>query len=120
GLLLFAGLLLSVVMLLFFSHLETRRIQQEFESDVTEASHAFIQAMNSHFEALYTLQLNLDTNGIPDAKGFTALTDKILARFPAITALEWIPEVEQADRASLEQRANEWLPGYVITEQVAS
>ncbi|MCG2838487.1 CHASE domain-containing protein [Photobacterium sp. WH77] len=120
GLLLFAGLILSIVMLLFFSHLETRRIQQEFESDVTEASHAFIQAMNSHFEALYTLQLNLDTNGIPDAKGFAALTDKILTRFPAITALEWIPEVEQADRASLEQRANEWLPGYVITEQVAS
>ncbi|NAW67379.1 CHASE domain-containing protein [Photobacterium halotolerans] len=120
GLLLFAGLLLSIVMLLFFSHLETRRIQQEFESDVTEASHAFIQAMNSHFEALYTLQLNLDTNGIPDAQGFAALTDKILARFPAITALEWIPEVDQADRARLEQRANEWLPGYVITEQVAS
>ncbi|GAB6262325.1 CHASE domain-containing protein [Photobacterium sp. R1] len=120
SLLLAAGMLLSVVLLFIFSHLETKRLEREFQSDVTETAHAFIQAINSHFEALYSLQLNLDTQGIPDAKGFQALTGKILQRYPAITALEWIPEVDHQARSAHESEASAWLPGYVITEQVAS
>ncbi|QUJ66219.1 CHASE domain-containing protein [Photobacterium sp. GJ3] len=120
GSLLAAGLVLSVALWFFFSHLETNRIQRQFQSDVTETGHAFIQAMNAHFEALYSLQLTLDTQGIPDAEGFETLTGKILRRYPAITALEWIPEVPQEQRDAHEAQAARWLPGYVVTEQVAS
>ncbi|KDM91803.1 CHASE domain-containing protein [Photobacterium galatheae] len=120
SLLLAAGMLLSVVLLFIFSHLETKRVEREFQSDVTETAHFFVQAINNHFEALYSLQLNLDTQGIPDVTRFQTLTGKILQRYPAITALEWIPEVEHQARADHEAEGSTWLPGYVITEQVAS
>lgn len=66
-------------------------------------------------EALYHLRAFFNSSATVSRADFSAFTQDILARHPAIQSVEWIPRVPDAKRSDHERRArDEGAQGYVI------
>ncbi|MCW8329706.1 diguanylate cyclase [Photobacterium sp. SDRW27] len=114
------GIVLSCLLFGLFYQVETKNIQQQFQAEVDKKADAITQAMELHFEALYSLRLAYDNYGLLGHDEFLSLAETIISRHPSIQALEWIPRVPDSERANIEAQLSEGNPNLFFTERVAS
>lgn len=114
------SIVFSCLIYRLFYQLETTNIQREFEQQVEIKAGSLSQAIEINLEALYSIKLAFDNQGILDRTHFSALASQILYRHHNIQALEWIPRVEGTLRQQHEMQAGVDIPGFRFTERSTS
>lgn len=78
--------------------------EREFERRTRDATAALNSAFSVPAEVALSLPAFIGTHATLDLKTFARFTQPTLQRHPAIAALEWMPLVEDQDRADFETR----------------
>ena len=96
---------------------QTGRIQASFERIAGEriaAAEAGLLTTIGSLQSLASFYVSLNE---PTAEKFHRFITPLLASYPGVQAFEWVPVVENADRARFEAEAGARLPGFRISER---
>ena len=116
---LIAGIIISIVV---HSTIRENRSSQDniaFKTLASNSANLIVEGFAQTFfaidsvGALYGSSKNITPNQFD---GFVA---PLLDRFPTITALGWVPQVDHSDREEFERTAQQLFPGFHITERNA-
>lgn len=111
------GATLSVLLGRFFYSLETKVIATEFEKDVITESLAIKQEIILNFYAISSLKNFYDSSPHVAANKFKQFASTILQSHPNIQALEWVPQITQAERADYDSKQHYFGHPLQITER---
>lgn len=113
------GIGLSALLATKFYYLETQSIQKDFQQDINEQVHRLEANIDAKMEVINSLKLLFDSSDQVKPKEFEQFTHNLLARHKDIQALEWVPKVKHADRATFIKQRQQDYPAFEITQQVS-
>ncbi|MGR3277563.1 CHASE domain-containing protein [Acaryochloris marina NIES-2412] len=113
------GIGLSALLATKFYYLETQSIQKDFQQDINEQVHRLEANIDAKMEVINSLKLLFDSSDQVKPKEFKQFTHNLLARHKDIQALEWVPKVKHADRATFIKQRQQDYPAFEITQQVS-
>ncbi|HIG44327.1 MAG TPA: diguanylate cyclase [Gammaproteobacteria bacterium] len=96
---------------------EERAITSEFQNDTQERATSLYRQMDINFEALRSLAIIFNREGVPEPELFNLEARKIIVRHQAIQALEWIPRIKHSERSKYESDRRLQFSAFEITEQ---
>ena len=112
---------LSVVVFVYVSRWEGERLQLEFERRTSVVAQNAQLNIKSYLNALYSIQSFYASAGRVERSDFRTFVRRLYGRNDGIQALEWIPRVQDAERAEYEAAARrDGYPTFQITEKTAS
>ena len=117
GIVLIAGLLLTVLFLLFSLDTERDRLQNRLKLAGERRYFGLHEELESHFTILESLNSFFIASEKVNRKEFTVFVKPLLKRHKAIQALEWIPRVVNAERQVFEKNQQTEIVGFRITER---
>ena len=116
-----AGLLLTVAGFVFARKLEFRATQARFSSRAAQKIHTVRRAIDEHLLALESVQSIYLASEKVSRSEFNVGVAHLVNRCSAVQALEWVPRVQDSDRAEFERQvAEDGLPGFQIVQQDAT
>jgi two-component sensor histidine kinase/CHASE1-domain containing sensor protein len=112
------ALSLAVVLYVYISEREERRIRAEFERTADALGREFTGAVHRQLEAVASLHDLYASVGPVDRARFAAFAGPLQKRHPGVRALEWAPAVTRSQRAPLEEAVRrEGYPAFAITDR---
>ncbi|MCP5480980.1 MAG: CHASE domain-containing protein [Spirochaetales bacterium] len=107
----------AVVIFLFASQAESRRIETEFRARADSVSAALQRNLDRYVYALDSVHSLYRASNDVTRSEFSLFTQRLVKQHTAIAALEWVPRVPHAMRATLETQARrEGLAGFRFQE----
>ena len=107
----------AVVIFLFASQAESRRIETEFRARADSVSAALQRNLDRYVYALDSVHSLYRASNDVTREEFSLFTQRLVQQHTAITALEWVPRVPHAMRGAYEARArSDGLSGFYIQE----
>ncbi len=97
-------LLLTAIVFYSYSNVnEDEERELKFHEQVRSYHHALLREVQMHLEVLYSLKSFFDASSAVSSEDFHNFTLKTLENHPGIQALEWIPRIQQEQRAAFER-----------------
>jgi diguanylate cyclase (GGDEF)-like protein len=96
------GLIISVLLGRHIYSNETRFISTEFEQDVRTESLALEREIALNFYALQSLKNFFDNSQHVDSEEFKHYASSLLETHPDISALSWVPKINESERSRYE------------------
>jgi diguanylate cyclase (GGDEF)-like protein len=90
-----------------------------FTSLAITQSHIVVEGFSQAIFATASIGALFNASELVSLTEFTDFTTPLLQRFPTITALCWVPQVQRDERVNFEQVAQQSSPGFHITERNA-
>ncbi len=120
ALVLIVGIGLSLGAFFFWRGVENDRMQIVFREAAHDRIHHLESEIESSLETVLAISALFDASREVERLEFRAFTEPFLSRFRGVQALEWIPRVPDAKRATYEMAAQrDGLPNFQITVQKA-
>jgi signal transduction histidine kinase len=118
GIVLVLGIGLSTIATLFTVRWEISQQQTRFQRQIDNLSTALQRSLNRYSDILLFLDDHYGSVDDPVSRQtFRRLVARSLATYPGIQALEWAPQISQANRAATEAQIRaEGFPNFQITE----
>lgn len=114
---LITGIVISIIVHAAIREKEAIQNETAFK---TLASNSAIVIVDGFFQTFFAIEsvgaLYSSSQSVPSSQ-FDAFVAPLLDRFPTITAIGWVPQVDQGDRKEFERTAQQLLPGFRITER---
>jgi diguanylate cyclase (GGDEF)-like protein/PAS domain S-box-containing protein len=98
-----AGLALTMGIFRVVHMQEIETLHRSFESDAYVRSQLVSYEMHHLLSHLKTLRMFIQHTGIPERKGFGALVAPVLAKGGVIQSIQWVPRVDDGQRAGYER-----------------
>jgi PAS domain S-box-containing protein len=115
------GAVVAVGLFLAARHYEQRALQMKFEGAMSDRVAAIQLELDEHLWMLASLRALWDGTGGVDREQFAQMVGPLLEQYSALTALEWVPVVTDAQRERVEAGARmDGIDGFRITERDAT
>jgi diguanylate cyclase (GGDEF)-like protein/PAS domain S-box-containing protein len=116
-----AALAAAVVVYVYTSNLEQRRMEAEFDRGAALVGSSLGKMLAASSEIVGSIQSLLALTGDTDREAFRAFVTHALQRAPWLQALSWNPRVTREQRPLVEAQARrQGFPDFVITERNAA
>ncbi|MFC1513163.1 diguanylate cyclase domain-containing protein [Thermodesulfobacteriota bacterium] len=112
-----AGLIFSSLSGWFLYLSEEKEITNELQRDVNERATSLHRELATHLDLLRSLTLLFPGDTLPEMDQFNLAARKIIQNHQDIQAIEWIPRVPHANRASYEAKQRQQFPLFEFTEK---
>jgi diguanylate cyclase (GGDEF)-like protein len=118
GVVLCAGVALSIVASILAWNWEQERLSAELEKRADNLSAAIQKSINSHLEAIQTVgDFYTASSDRVEQKEFKLFAGSTLSRHPSAEALAWLPRVSNADRQAFEAETALGYSNFQIVER---
>jgi len=112
------GMLLSGAAFLQVRAMESRELRSEFNQDASDRLQAIKESVIVHIDVIESIASLFDTIGEVNREEFRTFVSHKLSEQPGVQALEWIPRVPAAQRATYEAAARQsGFPDFRIVER---
>ncbi len=101
----------------FLYKMEEKAILNEFRKEVNGRVASLYREISLNLETLRALAILFNGDNIPEFEKFRLESQNILSRHSDIQALEWIQQVNHAERVQYESKYQHLYPGFAITER---
>ncbi len=112
------GLLISCLLALSLYRSDDAKIREEFSHEIDSYASSITAQINEDIAVLYSLRALFDASDVVTRVEFQTFASFLLARYPSIRALGWVPRVSADERSTVEAQArNDGFPGFQISER---
>lgn len=119
SLVLVIGIVVSFIVHNVIQENKTSQANVAFQSQARSCANVIVEGFSQIFFAIESIgALYRSLHSISPTQ-FDDFVAPLIERFPSITALGWVPQVNHDERQEFEQTAQETFPGFRVTEQNA-
>ena len=116
---LIAGIVVSIIVHTAIRENRTSEDEIAFRTVASNCANVIIEGFSQTFFAIDSVGALYASSQSISSSQFDAFVTPLLDRFPTITALGWVPQVDHSEREEFERTAQRLFPGFRITERDA-
>lgn len=116
---LITGIVISIILHAAIREKESIQNEAAFRTLASNCANVIVEGFFQTFFAIESVGALYSSSQSVPLSQFDAFVAPLLDRFPTITALGWVPQVDQGDRKEFERIAQQLFPGFRITERNA-
>ncbi|MGH7845269.1 MAG: sensor histidine kinase, partial [Candidatus Binatia bacterium] len=109
---------LVVIIFVYASLWEQRRVKLEFERRTDNLTQALKENFDNYVDVLYAIDSFFASSAKVERQEFKNFVSRLLLRHPGIRALSWNPSIQDTQRTALEEAARrDGFSGFQVTER---